>query len=80
MPALPSWLIEPIWEQFSALLPQRHDRHPPAVAGPGSVTGWSSNCWSTSWSSAPGTGAMVTVAARRPRCGDAAMSGSALGL
>ena len=28
MPALPSCLIEPIWEQFSALLPERHDRHP----------------------------------------------------
>ena len=28
MPALPSWLIEHIWEQFSALLPQRHDPHP----------------------------------------------------
>ena len=28
MPALPSCLIEPIWEQFAALLPQRHDRHP----------------------------------------------------
>ena len=28
MPALPSCLIEPIWEQFAALLPERHDRHP----------------------------------------------------
>ena len=28
MPALPSCLIEPIWEQFAALLPERRDRHP----------------------------------------------------
>jgi len=28
VPALPSCLIEPIWEQFAALLPERHDRHP----------------------------------------------------
>jgi transposase len=28
MPALPAWLIEPLWEQFAALLPQRHDTHP----------------------------------------------------
>ena len=23
MPALPSWLIEPLWDQFAALLPAR---------------------------------------------------------
>ena len=34
MPALPSCLIEPIWEQFSALLPERHDRHPPGCHQP----------------------------------------------
>ena len=28
MPALPSSLIEPIWEQVAALLPERRDRHP----------------------------------------------------
>jgi len=28
VPALPSCLIEPIWEQFTALLPARLDRHP----------------------------------------------------
>ena len=27
MPALPSCLIEPIWEQFAALLPERRDEH-----------------------------------------------------
>ena len=28
MPALPPYLIEPIFEQFSALLPQREVNHP----------------------------------------------------
>ena len=29
MPALPTYLIEPIWEQFSDLLPDRKVDHPP---------------------------------------------------
>ncbi len=28
MPALPPYLIEPIWQQFKALLPERHTDHP----------------------------------------------------
>jgi transposase len=28
VPALPPYLIEPIWQQFSALLPQRATNHP----------------------------------------------------
>lgn len=28
MPALPPYIIEPIWEQFSSLLPQREVKHP----------------------------------------------------
>jgi transposase len=28
MPALPPYIIEPIWKQFSALLPQREVKHP----------------------------------------------------
>lgn len=28
MPALPSYVIEPIWEQFCALLPERKVDHP----------------------------------------------------
>jgi transposase len=28
VPALPPYLIEPIWQQFSALLPERHTDHP----------------------------------------------------
>ena len=27
MPALPSWLTEPLWDQFSALLPERPEFH-----------------------------------------------------
>ena len=32
MPAIPSWLLEPLWDQFAALLPDRpacHPAHPP---------------------------------------------------
>ncbi len=28
MPALPSWLTEPLWDQFAALLPDRPEYHP----------------------------------------------------
>ena len=28
MPALPPYIIEPIWEQFAALLPEREADHP----------------------------------------------------
>lgn len=28
MPALPSWLTEPLWDQFTALLPERSVYHP----------------------------------------------------
>lgn len=28
MPALPSFIIEPLWDQFSALLPDHVDTHP----------------------------------------------------
>ncbi len=28
MPAIPPYLIEPIWQQFSALLPEREVNHP----------------------------------------------------
>ena len=28
MPALPPYLIKPIWQQFSALLPEREVEHP----------------------------------------------------
>ncbi|WP_329182850.1 IS5 family transposase [Actinacidiphila glaucinigra] len=28
MPALPSWLTEPLWDQFAALLPERPEYHP----------------------------------------------------
>lgn len=28
MPAVPSWIIEPIWDQFHALIPPVVDEHP----------------------------------------------------
>ncbi len=40
MPALQPYIIEPIWEQFSALLPERKTHHPrSAVTVPGYLTG-----------------------------------------
>ena len=40
MPALPSWLTEPLWDQFAALLPAREIyvcTHPWAVTVAGSI-------------------------------------------
>ena len=80
MAALPSWLVGRIWEQFSALLPQRHDRYPPGChrprIGDRMVFELLVNVLVTM---APGTGAMMIAAVRRPRCDDAAMNGSAPG-
>jgi hypothetical protein len=76
VPALPSCLIEPIWEQFAALLPERRDRHPLGCHRPRICDRTVFELLKTSWSLVPGTGAMPTVAARQPRCDDAAMSGS----
>lgn len=28
MPIVPSSIIEPVWDQFSSLLPPHHDTHP----------------------------------------------------
>jgi transposase len=28
MPALPSWIIGPLWDQVAAVLPEHHDPHP----------------------------------------------------
>ena len=28
LPALPSWLLEPVWDRFAAPLPKRNDAHP----------------------------------------------------
>ncbi|MDH6622669.1 hypothetical protein M2271_000456 [Streptomyces sp. LBL] len=33
MPALPSWLTEPLWGQFVALLPERPEFHPDRPLG-----------------------------------------------
>jgi transposase len=28
VPVLPSWIVEPLWDQFQVLLPEHHDPHP----------------------------------------------------
>jgi len=46
VPALPPYLIEPIFEQFCALLSERKTNHPLSVAtNPASQSGWSSRSW-----------------------------------
>jgi hypothetical protein len=39
MPALPTYLIEPIWEQFSALLPEPSSTSSPQYGKGGDATG-----------------------------------------
>jgi len=46
MPALPPYLIEPIFEQFCALLSERQTNHALSVAtNPASQSGWSWRSW-----------------------------------
>ena len=55
MPAIPSWLLEPLWDQFAALLPGRpvyDPSHPLGCRRPRSPTGSSSKNSSTSYGSA----------------------------
>jgi hypothetical protein len=46
VPALEPYLIEPIWQQFEALLPQRRTDHPLGCHHSGvPESGWSSRSW-----------------------------------
>lgn len=74
MPALPSCILKPLWDQFAALLPQRTDTHPLGCTAPASPTAPSSTSSSKSWSSAAATAASKTPPARPPRCAAAGMS------
>jgi hypothetical protein len=59
---------EPIWQRFSALLPERRTDHPlgcPALASP---RGSFSRSWCKSWSSEAPTRGSPTSLARRARC------------
>jgi len=49
MPALPPYIIEPVWEQFEALLPE-HERSTIHSVGTDGVsrTRWSLRSWSRS--------------------------------
>jgi hypothetical protein len=79
MPALPPYITEPVWEQFSALLPEREVDHPWAATAPAYPTGRFSRSWLRSWCSAAPTGGSPTSSVRRPRCGTGATSGSSSG-
>ena len=53
MPALPPYLIEPIFEQFCALLPERTSTMCSVATYPASQSGWSSRSW-LAWGRAKG--------------------------
>ena len=76
MPALPPYIIEPIWEQFCALLPEGRRTTRSVAIVPASPIGWSSRSSSRSWCSAAPTGGSPTRGARLPPSGADATSGS----
>jgi hypothetical protein len=69
MPAVPRYIIEPIWEQFCALLPERDEwiirSAATALVSP---IRWSSRSWCRSWCSAARTGGSLTRDAPPPPC------------
>jgi hypothetical protein len=76
MPVLPSWITDPVWGQFHALLPERIDQHPLGCHRPGSATGSCSTSSSRRWSSAAATSAWPTTPAQNAPCAAAVTSGS----
>jgi hypothetical protein len=80
VPALPPYIIEPIWQQFEALLPERRTDHPRSGAtARASPKGSSSRSWSRSWSSAvPTRGSPTKSALKSTLRREGGMSGSSL--
>ena len=77
MPALPPYIIEPIFEQFCALLPEHETDHPLGCHRRRiPETGLSSRNWSRSWCSGALTKGSPTALARRAPCVAGVMSGS----
>ena len=76
MPAISACILEPLWDQFTALLPTRQVHHPWAATAGASLTASSSTSSSKSWCSAAATAASPIELAQPPRCGAAATSGS----
>jgi hypothetical protein len=76
MPAVPPYIIEPIWEQFCALLPERDERIiRSAATALVSPTRWSSRSLCRCSSSAARTGGSLTRDAPPPPCASDATSG-----
>jgi hypothetical protein len=75
MPALPPYIIEPIGEQFCALLPEREMEPPWAAIALAYLSGQYSRSLYRFWYSAEPTGGSPTGRARPPRCGTGATSG-----
>jgi hypothetical protein len=77
VPALSPYIIDPIWEQFSALLPERDVDHPLGCHNPRIPDRVVfEKLEFRSWSSAAPTRGSPTGNARRPPSGVGAMSGS----
>src|SRR5215216_4669845 len=79
VPALEPYLIEPIFEQFSALIPARQTPTRSDAIVPASPITWSLRSWCKYWCSAALTRGSPTSPARLPRLGTGATSGSSLG-
>jgi hypothetical protein len=47
VPVLPSWLAEPLWEQFAALLPERPAYDPTHPLGCHRRRAWTTHRWHT---------------------------------
>ena len=77
MPAVPPYIIEPIWQQFAALLPEREVDHPLGCHRPRACPiAWSSRSSCKFLSSAGPTGGLPMSNVRQPHCVAGATSGS----
>ena len=82
MPAIPSWLLEPLWDQFAALLPDRpvyDPSHPLGCHKPRIADRIIFENSSRSCGSAAPTYRSLTAPAEPPQSGTAATSGSGPG-
>ena len=80
MPALPPYIIEPIWQQFRALLPEREVNHPWGCHRPRTPDRvLFEKLLQVLLCSAAPTGGSPTSSVRPPRFGTDATSGSSSG-
>jgi hypothetical protein len=78
--ALPPSILEPLWDQFAALLPHRDDAHPLGCHRARLPEWVIFDKLIRAWSSAAATAASPTTPVQQPPCVAAATSGSPLGV